>query len=365
MSEHELDTFSSEESTATSSDADPEDPPLEDHKALPATTSSILGGVLCMIGVFFFSLTQLCAYLASDEFSGSEITLVRSLVQTVGATLFALLVGVNPIGPPGLRVMCFIRGFVGALANLLLLYAVAHMPMADANAIFFTNPIFTAVYAALVLKQRVSIVEVVALFLGLTGSFLVVRPSFIFGSQIAADENRTDLSAYAVNIIGAATAGAVPIIVCFIGSSVHYVCLVFAFGACGLVESASSLAIGLDAMATPSTAIAGDSYLFMLGTGIFGTLSQFFYNRSLQLEKPQNCAIIFQANVAFTFLWQALANPIEISWLSVLGALMIVCSSSAILGAKMVMSRAAEEATRQPGQVNSMKVSVSVDKPKE
>ncbi|KAF4662462.1 hypothetical protein FOZ61_002423 [Perkinsus olseni] len=353
-----------EESTATSSDADPEDPPLEDHKALPAT-SSILGGVLCMIGVFFFSLTQLCAYLASDEFSGSEITVVRSLVQTVGATLFALLVGVNPIGPPGLRVMCFIRGFVGALANLLLLYAVAHMPMADANAIFFTNPIFTAVYAALVLKQRVSIVEVVALFLGLTGSFLVVRPSFIFGSQIAADEHRTDLTAYVVNIIGAATAGAVPIIVCFIGSSVHYVCLVFAFGACGLVESASSLAIGLDTMTTPSVATAGDSYLFMLGTGIFGTLSQFFYNRSLQLEKPQTCAIIFQANVAFTFLWQAWAKPTEISWLSVLGALMIVCSSSAILGAKVVMSRAAEATTRQPGQVKSMKVSVGVDKPKE
>ncbi|KAF4703361.1 hypothetical protein FOZ63_024012, partial [Perkinsus olseni] len=102
----------------------------------------------------------------------------------------------------------------------------------------------------------------------------------------------------------------------------------------------------------------------MLGTGIFGTLSQFFYNRSLQLEKPQNCAIIFQANVAFTFLWQALANPIDISWLSVLGALMIVCSSSAILGAKIVMSRAVKEAPRQPGQVKSMKVSVGVDRPK-
>ncbi|EEQ99167.1 Transmembrane protein, putative [Perkinsus marinus ATCC 50983] len=369
MSVTKLDIISSEESTAESiatlSDTDPEDPVQANLKGTLPSTSPILGGFLCMIGVFFFSLMQLCAYMASAEFSGSEITLVRSVIQTIIAAFFALLVQVNPIGPPGCRLICFIRGLVGALANLLLLYAVARMPMANANAIFFTNPVFTAVYSALILKQRVSFVGVVALFVGLTGSVFVVRPSFVFDSSITVEESQTDLSALIVTIAGAATSGMVPIIVYFIGSSVHYVCLVFSFGVCGTFESAASLALGLDALTLPSVASTGYSRsIFMIGTGIFGTLSQFFYNRSLQLEKPQNCAILFQANVAFTFLWQALTKPDEISLLSVVGSLMIVCSSLAILGAKIASSSGTSEPNHDL-PAKSLKVSVSARVSKE
>ncbi|KAF4672748.1 hypothetical protein FOL47_000152 [Perkinsus chesapeaki] len=330
-----------------------------------STPPSYLGSVLCLIGVLFFSFTQLCAYLASSRYSASEITLVRSAIQTVGATLFALVIGVNPIGPSGLRLMCFIRGFIGALANLLLLYAVAHMPMADANAIFFTNPIFTTVYASLILKQRVSVLELFALCIGLVGSLLVARPTFIFATENETVIGDPDPGVLLINIFGAALAGAVPVIVSFIGSSVHYVCLVFSFGACGALESAATLGLGLDTRDAP--AAVGSStmgYVFLVGTGLFGMLSQFFYNKSLQLEKPQNCAILFQTNVALTFLWQALVNVDELSSLSVVGSLLIVCSSSAILGGRVVTSRSASSVMSEP-KVERIEISITASQLKE
>ncbi|KAF4649861.1 hypothetical protein FOL47_001676 [Perkinsus chesapeaki] len=303
---------------------------------------SLKGSSLCTLSAFLFSIMQLCAHLASDSFSSSEIMFARCVVQTVVSASVAMCIEVNPFGPDGRRAVCLLRGSLGALSNFALFYAVTHMPVGDANAIFFTSPLFTSLGASLLLHEPFTKIECAALFSGLTGALLVARPSFLFGSSNEASEHPTLAVIFAM--CGALVSSSVPLVVRWIRESVHYVCLVFYFGACGTLMSLGVMLSGLQPVNLPRFADDSKGYLLLLMVSLLGVTAQFAFNRSMQIEKPQNCAILRQLDVAFTFLWQHLfasaVNP-----LSLLGAIMVLGSSSAIFLSKIFASRSSNSAT--------------------
>jgi len=83
----------------------------------------------------------------------------------------------------------FLRSVSGFLSNAFAFLALARASsLGDASALIFTSPLFTAVYAAVLLGERSSVLVVLSLFLGLAGTVLVTRPSFLgFDSALAAD----------------------------------------------------------------------------------------------------------------------------------------------------------------------------------
>ena len=73
------------------------------------------------------------------------------------------------------------RSFFGFLGVVMLFYATAHARQADVAIISRTTPIWTTLFAALILKEKISRVQLPVIALCLAGSFAAMRPAFDSG----------------------------------------------------------------------------------------------------------------------------------------------------------------------------------------
>jgi drug/metabolite transporter (DMT)-like permease len=71
-----------------------------------------------------------------------------------------------------------LRGFVSVVYLWVLIYSFAHMPFADATAISYTQAAYIAVFSALILNERVTILRWIATAVGIAGALLIVKPAF-------------------------------------------------------------------------------------------------------------------------------------------------------------------------------------------
>lgn len=122
-------------------------------------------------------------WLASvDQLSPGQIAFVRFLVQ------FVVLVPVImwTMGPSALRAKNvsanLLRGVLLGSASLCFFIAVKYMPVADALAVFFVEPLILTVLSAVILKETVGWRRRIAVVCGFIGALIVVQPSFsLFG----------------------------------------------------------------------------------------------------------------------------------------------------------------------------------------
>jgi len=71
----------------------------------------------------------------------------------------------------------FWRSVLGIGAVLCYFYAVQGMPMTQASAIAQSTPLFSFVAAVIFLRERITAARVIALFIGLLGAMIVIRPA--------------------------------------------------------------------------------------------------------------------------------------------------------------------------------------------
>ncbi|GGE20931.1 membrane protein [Aureimonas endophytica] len=99
---------------------------------------------------------------------------------------------------PGLVALRMASGVVGGALGV---YAFSHLPLAEAYALIFLVPLFVTILSATILKEEIGAKRWGAVFVGLGGVFLVVRPGFreILPAHLAA--------------VGVALAGGITVIV--------------------------------------------------------------------------------------------------------------------------------------------------------
>src|SRR5690606_27764983 len=79
----------------------------------------------------------------------------------------------------------FGRGFAVAVATLCFFMGIQAMPLADATAIEFTNPMLTAILSALVLRERAPGAVWVATAIAFAGVLMVLRPNVAILGPVA------------------------------------------------------------------------------------------------------------------------------------------------------------------------------------
>ena len=136
------------------------------------------GLLLALAGFSLLSLGDSVVKTMAGEWAPTAIALTRYLLGAAG--LSALLLARE--GPaafraprPGIQLM---RGFAVAMATCGFFTAVFLMPLAEATAITFTSPMFTALVAALVLGEPARRETWVATVLAFIGVLIVMRPNF-------------------------------------------------------------------------------------------------------------------------------------------------------------------------------------------
>ncbi|KAA0164781.1 hypothetical protein FNF28_03668 [Cafeteria roenbergensis] len=194
----------------------------------------------------------------------------------------------------------------------LVFVAVTQLPVGDANAIIFTNPVVTAVLAAVVLREAFGWLEGAALLLGFGGVVLVVRPEFLFGPVGPGEAPQRDVETLFQLTYPEAVA-------CAVLSSLLAACaylVAFCVGP-GLQAPADVLSV------------AG-----LLAVGLLGFAGQWLLNNGLMLEKAGPATAMRNLDVVLAFVYQAVLGE-AVTWWAVSGAAVVCAATLLVAWGKM------------------------------
>ncbi len=140
-----------------------------------------LGALQLCAGMLIIPFLDVFAKLLGVTHGPFEITFWRFFMQTVLMLPFVMVLRLWSI-PAGTLVLQAVRGLLLASATVFFFAALQHLPMAEAIAIFFAQPIILTLLSAVLLGERLRARRISAILVGLAGTIIIVQPSvLIFG----------------------------------------------------------------------------------------------------------------------------------------------------------------------------------------
>ncbi|PWN47958.1 hypothetical protein IE53DRAFT_389883, partial [Violaceomyces palustris] len=120
---------------------------------------------------------------AREPISALEVIFIRMSITWLGCVGWMLLTRTpHPVlGPPGIRHLLALRGFVGFFGLFGLYYSLQFLSLADATVITFLGPLGTGLLGYLILGEKFTVREAVGGITSLFGVVLIARPTFLFG----------------------------------------------------------------------------------------------------------------------------------------------------------------------------------------
>ena len=246
-----------------------------------------------LIASISFAFMGAFAKLASQHMSSLEVVFFRSLF---GVFIIGFAVIKKPMTHIGGRPFLLIfRGTMGFTALLAYFYNIQNIPLGDAVTFSKTAPIFTAIFAWLFLKEKLSLSAWLAVFIGFGGILLITQPTGIgftkydilgifsgVGAALAYTSVRElkkyyDTRAIVLSFTLIGTIG--PIILFIISNFLH-------------VES-------LDFMLGKFIMPSGIVWIYIIGLGLLGTLSQVFMTKAYGETKAGIVGAISYTNIVF------------------------------------------------------------------
>ena len=124
-----------------------------------------------LISSFLFAFTGGFAKELSTYVSSIEVVFFRNIT---GVIIILYAIYKSPLNQKGGRpFLLFARGFIGFSALLMYFYNIATIPLAEAQTFSKVSPIFTAIFSYLILKEKLSTIAWVGIFLGFFGVLFV------------------------------------------------------------------------------------------------------------------------------------------------------------------------------------------------
>ncbi|WP_068081015.1 DMT family transporter [Polycladidibacter stylochi] len=146
-------------------------------RAAQAQNTAVKGMLLMLLAMMLLPVMDGTAKFLSAALPVVQISFGRFFFQSLIALFLGLFTG------PGLTQIFrevtrsqLLRGVFLAVSSLLFFTAVKYLPLADAIATFFVQPMILTVLSAIVLKEVVGIRRWLAVSLGLLGVLIVIQP---------------------------------------------------------------------------------------------------------------------------------------------------------------------------------------------
>lgn len=127
------------------------------------------------VGMFLFAAVDTQAKFLTDSLHTIQIVWFRQLGLLLGILPLLCWRGMSVLqtSRPVLQIG---RGACAAGSSALFIFAVAHVPLADAVAVTFVAPFLVTIMAALILRESVGIRRWTAVIIGFFGTLIVIRP---------------------------------------------------------------------------------------------------------------------------------------------------------------------------------------------
>ncbi|MCF6201852.1 MAG: DMT family transporter, partial [Hydrogenimonas sp.] len=140
--------------------------------------NSIDKGIIFMLASAFISaLNGAIAKILGDDLSAMEIVFFRNLI---GVAIIVITLRHTPAKLPGGKVhLLLLRGLFGFAAMILFFYTITVIPLAEAITLNKTSPLFVAILAFFLMKERLNIYSIAALIIGFSGVVFIAKPTGI------------------------------------------------------------------------------------------------------------------------------------------------------------------------------------------
>lgn len=268
-----------------------------------------------VIGVFWFSVMGLLVKLAGERLPPMQIIVFRTGITLMLSLAVVLRAGVRPVLGTH-RKLLVLRGLCGALGLLGFFHSLVYNPLAEANLLQYTNPIFATIIAGLWLGESVGRAELASLALSLLGVVFVTRPAALFG-----------MSAHTLNPLhvliglgGALGSGAAYAVVRKIGHREHPTVVVLYLP---LVATPIALLLSTGQWVMP----APRDWALLIGAALSTQVAQVYMTRGLQQETAARATTAGYLQVVFAGVWGVLILGERPSGWTLVGAALIVGSA--------------------------------------
>ena len=283
---------------------------------------------LLMLGsTLAFGMMAVAIRLATAHVPTQEVAFFRN-----GFGLLALLPILLRSGHPPLRTnqlpRYFLRSVIGLGSMLCGFWALGHLPLTQAVSLSYSTPLFVTIAAVLWLGETVRMRRWAAVIIGFLGVLVIVRPG-------SADFTPGTLIAVLAAVLGALVAIQIKQLTRVDGAdTVVFYTYVF--------WVPLSLIPALFVWVWPS----GITWLWLVATGVFGTLGQLLWTRALRLGEVSALTPIsfMQLPLVALFGWWLFGESLD-RW-TVVGAGIILASNAYIAHREAMLARRA--ATQSP-----------------
>jgi drug/metabolite transporter (DMT)-like permease len=137
-----------------------------------------------LVAGFLFATMGVFVKLGSRHFDPAELALYRSMFSFL--SMLAVLAMRGGTFRTRYATGHVMRGVIGTTSLIAYFYAITHLPLATAQTLNYTSPIFLAIATTVVLREPFSGWLFVAIALGFAGVALLLQPNFQEGKEGAA-----------------------------------------------------------------------------------------------------------------------------------------------------------------------------------
>ena len=211
-----------------------------------------------------------------------------------------------------------VRGVVGSLAMGFGFFGLKFIPLPEATAIRFATPMFIVILAALILGERIRLVRISAVIVGLIGVTIVMWP------RLSIDLGDLAVLGALLTLVSAAMAALAQVFVKAMSGTEHTAAIVFYF---------SLTATSLSLLSIPFGWIMpiGIEWLYLIGAGLFGGMGQICATASYRYADASTLAPFTYASMIWALLIGFFVFGEVPTWGMLLGAGLVIAAGVAIV----------------------------------
>ena len=309
----------------------------EEEKESKIKKIPFLGIILILLKVTIFQGGSVVA--KKLDINPFLLVLIRDVLQASFNTPFLIHANETPF-PKGRIILVAIRGIAAGLLFMGHFYAVRYLPMADVMMISSVKPVFVTLLSCIFLKEACGLFEMLNLLLVISGIFLVVQPSLIFGSS--AQEYTSHMLYTALGLVCAnALGGCVSVILRYL-RDMHWAALAISTRIFGMVE----MFIVCSALGLFCIPECGFERWGSVVVAVCGCLNQICFIFALKNEEAHIIGLVDNAgSVAISFFFQVLFFSDYPNTLKIIGACLVLSSIFIIGGQKVWRNKRKKQET--------------------
>ena len=280
-----------------------------------------------LVAGLLFATMAVFVKLGSAHFGAAEMAMYRSIFSLLwvvgivatqrGATLR------TAHGPAH-----FMRGFVGSVSLIGYFYAITRLPLATAQTLNYTSPIFLAIATTVVLRERFSPWLLVAIILGFAGVAILLQPTFERGSEGPAVIGLLSGIFSAWAYLSVRTLGR-------LGEPDWRVLFYFAV-------IATFMSAGWQAATGTFHAVTLSNVWMLAGLGLCGTLAQLAMTRAYRTGRTLVVGAFSYSTVLYATIFTIVLFDGGIGWAEAAG--MVVITASGVMAMRVEKKEQVEEA---------------------